>query len=242
MVGTVEILMVLRYRSFVNAMATGKKERCARLKFKKSTVEPVRLPRLPRQMGPAARISLVARTQTPALTKQKATDFPFAELSAAGLRFLLRLSWLLFRTTTSQPHSTAISATMARARSLLQSVCSLLLLAATSQALKFDLEAFPTHNKYSQRCIRNFVGRDTLVVVTATVDGYRDDGMQVNMHVSANVLTGSLELMDANRRDLVRSWTRQETSMASPGTLWASSAPSSPRTPTPRSMFASRTS
>ncbi|KAK5658577.1 hypothetical protein OQA88_1970 [Cercophora sp. LCS_1] len=72
---------------------------------------------------------------------------------------------------------------MARTRSLLQGVCSLLLLAASSQALKFDLEAFPTHNKYSSRCIRNFVGRDTLVVVTATVDGYRDDGMQVNMHI-----------------------------------------------------------
>jgi len=74
---------------------------------------------------------------------------------------------------------------MARPRSILQHVCGLLLLAAGSQALKFDLEALPSHSRSSQRCIRNFVGKDTLVVVTATVDGYRDDGMQVNMHVSA---------------------------------------------------------
>lgn len=74
---------------------------------------------------------------------------------------------------------------MARTRSLLQHACSLLLLAAASQALKFDLEALPSHSKHSQRCIRNFVAKDTLVVVTATIDGYRDDGMQVNMHVRA---------------------------------------------------------
>jgi len=71
---------------------------------------------------------------------------------------------------------------MVRARSLF---CSLLLLAAGTQALKFDLEALPSHSRHSQRCIRNFVGKDTLVVVTATVDGHRDDGMRVDMHVSA---------------------------------------------------------
>ena len=81
---------------------------------------------------------------------------------------------------------------MARTRSILKHACGLLLLAACSQALKFDLEALPTHNKHSQRCIRNFVAKDTLVVVTATVDGYRDDGMQVNMHVRAK-LRGGIE-------------------------------------------------
>jgi p24 family protein delta-1 len=80
---------------------------------------------------------------------------------------------------------------MARTRSLLQHACSLLLLAACSQALKFDLEALPSHSKHSQRCIRNFVAKDTLVVVTATIDGYRDDGMQVNMHVRAKSREGS---------------------------------------------------
>ena len=70
---------------------------------------------------------------------------------------------------------------MARARSFF---CSLLLLAASTQALKFDLEALPSHSRHSQRCIRNFVGKDTLVVVTATVDGHRDDGMRVDMHIT----------------------------------------------------------
>ncbi|KAK3360186.1 emp24/gp25L/p24 family/GOLD-domain-containing protein [Lasiosphaeria hispida] len=73
---------------------------------------------------------------------------------------------------------------MARVPSLLQHVCSLLLLAVCAHALKFDLEALPTHNKHSQRCIRNFVGKDTLVVVTAIVDGFKGDGMQVNMHIT----------------------------------------------------------
>lgn len=34
------------------------------------------------------------------------------------------------------------------------------------------------------RCIRNFVAKDTLVVVTSTLDGERGDGMKVDMHVS----------------------------------------------------------
>lgn len=47
-------------------------------------------------------------------------------------------------------------------------------------ALKFDLPA--SHGK-NERCVRNFVSRDQLVVVTAIVSGQKGDGQQVNMHV-----------------------------------------------------------
>lgn len=57
-------------------------------------------------------------------------------------------------------------------------LCSLLFLASLAAGLKFDLEAGKP-----QRCIRNFVAKDTLVVVTATVSGYKGDGMMVNMHI-----------------------------------------------------------
>jgi hypothetical protein len=73
---------------------------------------------------------------------------------------------------------------MAVLGSSLRQVCSLLLLfVAAASALKFDLVAKSSHEGKPWRCIRNFVGRDTLVVVTATVSGYRGDGMVVNMHV-----------------------------------------------------------
>jgi p24 family protein delta-1 len=51
-------------------------------------------------------------------------------------------------------------------------------------ALKFDISAHHGHesSKY-ERCIRNFVAKDQLVVVTAIVDGYRGDGQQLNMQV-----------------------------------------------------------
>ncbi|KAI9811201.1 MAG: vesicle coat component [Phylliscum demangeonii] len=61
-----------------------------------------------------------------------------------------------------------------------------LFLAAASVAsgLKFDVHAHPLgHQKRSERCIRNFVAKDTLVVVTATVGGTRGDGQEVNMHI-----------------------------------------------------------
>lgn len=48
-----------------------------------------------------------------------------------------------------------------------------------SWALKFDLAAHTGR----ERCIRNFVAKDTLVLVTAIVDGQKGDGQQVNMHV-----------------------------------------------------------
>jgi hypothetical protein len=81
-------------------------------------------------------------------------------------------------------HGTTNTATMARLISLLRQVCSLLLLLAVgSHALKFDIQAGSGHDKHSRRCIRNFVSKDMLVVVTAIVDGYKGDGMQLNMHV-----------------------------------------------------------
>jgi hypothetical protein len=73
---------------------------------------------------------------------------------------------------------------MAPTQSILYSLCSLLLFLACANALKFDVEAFSKGDKRGERCIRNFVARDTLVVVTATVDGSKGDGMVVNMHVS----------------------------------------------------------
>ncbi|EFX04027.1 endosomal cargo receptor [Grosmannia clavigera kw1407] len=62
---------------------------------------------------------------------------------------------------------------------LRQGLAGLVLFAAASEALKLDLH--PTNGH--ARCIRNFVAKDTLVVVTATLDGHRGDGMVVNMHI-----------------------------------------------------------
>ncbi|KAL0639391.1 vesicle coat component [Maublancomyces gigas] len=67
-----------------------------------------------------------------------------------------------------------------------QSMPSLLVLAVSlfsvvGSALKFDLAAEPVGHR--QRCIRNFVATDTLVVVTATVSGHKGDGQQVNIHI-----------------------------------------------------------
>lgn len=51
-------------------------------------------------------------------------------------------------------------------------------------ALKFEIQAHPGHESASkERCIRNFVAKDQLVVVTATVSGNRGDGQTLNMHV-----------------------------------------------------------
>lgn len=56
-----------------------------------------------------------------------------------------------------------------------------LLLVQVSSALKFDIVAGK-----GERCIRNFVLKDQLVVVTAIVSGERGDGQMVNMHVREN--------------------------------------------------------
>lgn len=67
---------------------------------------------------------------------------------------------------------------------LLRWLASLLLVVGAAHALKFDLIAHSgSENQKKERCIRNFVGQETLVVVTATVDGYKGDGMVINMHV-----------------------------------------------------------
>ncbi|KAI9806724.1 MAG: vesicle coat component [Sarcosagium campestre] len=53
-----------------------------------------------------------------------------------------------------------------------------------TSGLKFDLQAHPaSQRKNGERCIRNFVAKDTLVVVTATASGIKGDGQQVNMHI-----------------------------------------------------------
>lgn len=86
--------------------------------------------------------------------------------------------------TPSAPTLTRPTDGMAKSQSLLQFVCSLLLFTTCANALKFDVEAHSQGDSKGVRCIRNFVSKDTLVVVTATVDGYKGDGMVVNMHVS----------------------------------------------------------
>lgn len=67
----------------------------------------------------------------------------------------------------------------------LRTLLSLLLtLPILSSALKFDMFAHPGHESAAkERCIRNFVAQDTLVVVTTTVDGHKGDGQVLNMHV-----------------------------------------------------------
>lgn len=62
-------------------------------------------------------------------------------------------------------------------------------------ALKFDIQAHPGHESASkERCIRNFVAKDQLVVVTATIDGKRGDGQTLNMHVSRHVSPGRYDM------------------------------------------------
>lgn len=70
---------------------------------------------------------------------------------------------------------------MAPIRSTLSALVLLLLL-PYSFALKFDLLSQSAHAK-AERCVRNFVNRDTLVVVTTIIDGFKGDGQIVNMHV-----------------------------------------------------------
>jgi len=62
--------------------------------------------------------------------------------------------------------------------------CLLLVLLPLATALKFDLHSVaPQDAAKQQRCVRNFVAREQLVVVTAILDGYRGDGQRVDMHV-----------------------------------------------------------
>lgn len=64
---------------------------------------------------------------------------------------------------------------------------AVLLLLPFSDALKFDLVAQAGHSSKNERCVRNFVNRDTLVVITAIVSGNRGDGQMVNMHVCRDI-------------------------------------------------------
>lgn len=73
---------------------------------------------------------------------------------------------------------------MAFTRSILYSLYSLILLLACVEALKFEVQAYSRGDRKGERCIRNFVARDTLVVVTATIDGVKGDGMNMDLHVS----------------------------------------------------------
>lgn len=54
-----------------------------------------------------------------------------------------------------------------------------------TSALKFELLAQP-QGHVMPRCIRNYVGADTLVVVTARVSGQKGDGQRVNIDVRPN--------------------------------------------------------
>ncbi|ORY83771.1 emp24/gp25L/p24 family/GOLD-domain-containing protein [Protomyces lactucae-debilis] len=65
-------------------------------------------------------------------------------------------------------------------RSLLLSLLSLVSL---STALKFDLEAQPAgYNR--PRCIKDYVGADTMVVVTAHLSGTQGDGQKVDITIT----------------------------------------------------------
>lgn len=76
---------------------------------------------------------------------------------------------------------------MAATRLTMRSFLGLLFLlfVQLTSALKFDLSAVSGKN---ERCIRNFVFKDQLVVVTAIVSGNKGDGQVVNMHVCGNSL------------------------------------------------------
>ncbi|RDK43592.1 G-protein comlpex beta subunit CpcB [Aspergillus phoenicis ATCC 13157] len=71
---------------------------------------------------------------------------------------------------------------MAATRLTMRSFLGLLFLlfVQLTSALKFDLSAVSGKN---ERCIRNFVFKDQLVVVTAIVSGNKGDGQVVNMHI-----------------------------------------------------------
>lgn len=84
---------------------------------------------------------------------------------------------------TNATRQRTIPSAMALSQSISHFLCALLFFIAVAESLKFDLQAYHHHEKKSERCIRNFVSKDTLVVVTATIGGTKGDGMTVNMHV-----------------------------------------------------------
>lgn len=87
-----------------------------------------------------------------------------------------------------------------------------------ASALKFDMAAHHGHESASkERCIRNFVAKDQLVVVTANVDGFRGDGQQLNMHVRIHSAAGAIAIV-ANKA-MSRSKMQLETNMDDQRTL-----------------------
>lgn len=87
-----------------------------------------------------------------------------------------------------------------------------LVLLPFASALKFDMEAHHGHESASkERCIRNFVAKDQLVVVTAHVDGHRGDGQQLNMHVRSHLVACAIAIVANYAMD--RSRMLLETSM-----------------------------
>ena len=69
------------------------------------------------------------------------------------------------------------------ARIPLTSLLLAILLLPFTLTLKFDLPAHTGHSSRYNRCIRNFVAKNTLVLVTSIVDGHKGDGQLVNMHI-----------------------------------------------------------
>lgn len=84
----------------------------------------------------------------------------------------------------TQPHSPGRNNNNNNSTLLSTLLLTILLLPLSTTGLKFDLHAYPANQRQkSERCIRNFVAKDTLVVVTATVGGTKGDGQEVGMHV-----------------------------------------------------------
>jgi hypothetical protein len=90
----------------------------------------------------------------------------------------------------SQFHATTMGTSPITLRSILGFLFVFVQLAS---ALKFDLTAASGGGK-NERCIRNFVSKDQLVVVTATVGGTKGDGQKVNIHVRGARTRGKDEL------------------------------------------------
>jgi p24 family protein delta-1 len=67
------------------------------------------------------------------------------------------------------------------------SLALLTFLLSFTSALKFELLAQP-QSQVVPRCIRNYVGADTLVVVTARISGQKGDGQRVNIDVYPSFL------------------------------------------------------
>ena len=77
------------------------------------------------------------------------------------------------------------------ARQLLVAIVFWFTIVPLTWSLKFDLQAHTGSPGKYPRCIRNFVSRETLVVVTATVSGSKGDGQMVNMLVSNLIVYAS---------------------------------------------------